>query len=79
MILRSEIKVMRYTHRTDFDGCYQRLERWFYVLGVRVWRHTLRQEDIPSWAVIQRCCFGYTEWRSRTWRMGEWLKRRAAA
>lgn len=63
-MLTSRVVVLRYRSRHEFGGV-QRLERHWFIFGVRVWRQVLDEEVYPSWADIQRCTLGYTEWRSR--------------
>ena len=62
-ILTTRYRVRRWT-RQDCSG-YQRLEWVVSLFGCPVFFWAIDQEDVPSWAYIQRACLGFTEWESR--------------
>lgn len=59
-------RIRRWT-RGDFTG-FQRLQRVTRILGIPIWIETIDEEDVPSWAFIQKACLGHTDWESRLFR-----------
>lgn len=56
--------VRRFRSRTEFVE-YLVVHRVVRLFGIRIWTTEIDRENVPSWAQIQRCCLGYTDWESR--------------
>jgi hypothetical protein len=64
-IITTRQRVLRYDHVTDFKA-YQILYKYYYIFGIKFFQVELDKEDIPSYALIARACFGDTSgWRSK--------------
>jgi hypothetical protein len=63
-MIKTAIRVKRWTRRNEFGGFQQLLKEW-RVFGVKVWTKEIDREDVPGWAEIQLATLGYTEWRSK--------------
>lgn len=65
-LITTTYRIRRWT-RADLTG-FQRLQRVTRLLGIPVWIKTIDEEDVPSWAFIQKACLGYSDWKSRLFR-----------
>jgi len=46
-------------------GDVQKLERHWFMFGLKVWVSTIARETIPKWASIQAATLGSTDWKSK--------------
>jgi hypothetical protein len=61
-MITTAYRIRRWT-RMDLTG-FQRLERVTQVFGLTVFVWTVAEEQVPSWATIQKACLGSTDWKS---------------
>lgn len=66
-MIKTRHRIMRYRCRTDFRGHLELWKEWT-LFGVRVWKRVIDREDIPRWSLIEKGCFGSTQWKSRLWK-----------
>lgn len=63
-LIDTKMEVRRYRNPHEW-GSIQKLERATYVFGKCVYRKVLDEEEVPSWAEIQKGSLGYTDWVSK--------------
>jgi hypothetical protein len=46
-------------------GSVQKLERHWFMFGLKIWTSVIDHETIPEWACIQVATLGSTDWKSK--------------
>jgi len=57
------VEVWRYESKTQIEA-KQLLQVIFYFFSFRLFRYTLDECDVPSWAIVESATTGFTSWKS---------------
>lgn len=63
-MITASLRVRAFGRGNGFERT-QVLEKSWSFCGVKIWKKTVDTEEVPTFAVIQHCTLGSTEWKSK--------------